>query len=338
MAYASTSLPQVDAYDVNKYIVSPLFMGGDWMSYMDVLPDIKGKTVIDNFGKLTGKTTAFNSGAAFAGATAAIGSGVTIDPARMEIEVQFQADLLFGRIKGQLMRSNVDFDNIEGSLVKQALLEIISKGATRDFNQQMWMSGAHLTDAAGFVNNYDGLFVACKNASAAELTSTDISNTENLGLQTGKGIVALQKMYEAASAELLDAEGRVFFVSGHIADDYQKTLEANGYAAAGYGALVDGAKMSFRGIPIEVRRDWDAHLATQGAAKVPFQSADAEDYCAMLTCRNAFVVGTDFSSTQVEQWYSMDNKAYRFRVSYMTGCALTNADLAVTLTPDAIAS
>lgn len=336
MAYASTSLPSVDAYDVNKYIVAPLFMGGDWMSYMDVLPDIKGKTVIDNFGKLTGKTTAFNSGAAFAGASAAIGSGVTIDPARMEIEVQFQADLLFGKIKGQLMRSNVDYDNIEGSVVKQALLEIISKGATRDFNQQMWMSGVHITDA--FCGNYDGLFVACKNASATGLTSADISATDNAAFAVGDGIKVFQALYDNASAELLDAEGRVFFVSGHIADDYQKTLEANGYAAAGYGALVDGAKMSFRGIPIEVRRDWDAHLAGNAHGLIPFASNDAEDYAAMLTCRNAFVVGTDFSSTQVEQWYSLDNKAYRFRVSYMTGCALTNADLAITLTPDAIAT
>ena len=334
MAYATTSLPTVDAYDVNKYIVSPLFMGGDWMSYMDVLPDIKGKTVIDNFGKLTGKTKGFNGGAAFAGATAAIGSGVTIDPARMEIEVQFQANLLFGKIKGQLMRSNVDYDNIEGSVVKQALLEIISKGATRDFNQQMWMSAAHISD--DFIGNYDGLFVACKNAAATGLTSSDISATDNAAFATGDGIKVFQALYDNASAELLDAEGRVFFVSGKIADDYQKTLEANGYAAAGYGALVDGAKMSFRGIPIEVRRDWDSYMSSVGNSKVPFQSNTAEDYAAMLTCRNAFVVGTDFSSTQVEQWYSLDNKAYRFRVSYMTGCALTNSDLAITLTPDAI--
>ena len=96
--------------------------------------------------------------------------------------------------------------------------------------------------------------------------------------------------------------------------------------------------MSFRGIPIEVRRDWDAHLTANAHGLIPFASNDAEAYAAMLTCRNAFVVGTDFSSTQVEQWYSLDNKAYRFRVSYMTGCALTNADLAITLTPDAIAT
>ena len=345
MAYSSTSLPEVDAYDVNKYIISPLFLGGDWMSYMDVIPDIKGKTVIDNFGKLNGKTTGFNAGAAFAGASAAIGSGITIDPTRMEIELQFQANLLFGKIKGNLMRSNVDYDNIDGTIVKQALLELLGKGAAYDFNQQMFMSGAHLTDSAGFVNNYDGLFVASFDAkdstqkAATVLDSTDVTDlTNDAALVAGKGIEILKAMYAAAPAELLDAEGRVFMVTGSIADDYQATLEADGYAAAGYGAVTDGAKMSFRGIPLEVRRDWDSHIAASGHAKLPFAGHANENYAAMLTCRNAFVVGTDFDSTQVEQWYSLDNKAYRFRISYMTGVALTNPDLCVTFTPDQIVS
>ncbi len=341
MAYSSTSLPQVDAYDVNKYIISPLFLGGDWMSYMDVLPDIKGKTVIDNFGKLNGNTKSFNAGGAFSGANVDIGSGITVDPTRMEIELQFQANLLFGKIKGQLMRSNTDYDNIDGTIVKQALLELLGKGAAYDFNQQMFHSGVHISD--DYTGNYDGLFVASFDAkdatqkAATALDSTDVTGlTDNAALIAGKGILILEAMYDAAPAELLDAEGRVFMVSGSIADDYQKTLEADGYAAAGYAALVDGGKMSFRGIPIEVRRDWDSHFASTEHEKIPFMSHNNENYAAMLTCRNAFVVGTDFDSTQVEQWYSLDNKAYRFRISYMTGCALTNPDLCVTFTPDQI--
>ena len=37
----------------------------------------------------------------------------------------------------------------------------------------------------------------------------------------------------------------------------------------------------------------------------------------------------------METWYSQDNKAYRFRVSYMCGVALADSTLAVCYTPDA---
>ena len=40
--------------------------------------------------------------------------------------------------------------------------------------------------------------------------------------------------------KLLGAGNHVFFVSGDIADDYLVTLEGTGYAAGGYGTLVNG--------------------------------------------------------------------------------------------------
>ena len=343
MAYADlTALPNVDNYDVNKYIISPLFYGDDYMQYMDIMPDIKGKTVIDNFGKLTGLTTSFSAGAAFAGQSANIGSTTTIDPKRMEMEVQFAGNSLFNKIKGNLMRSNYDFDNIDGTIVKQALLDLVGRGVRYDFNRQLWLSEVHSDNT--FIGNYDGMFVASFDAkndtqkAATVLDSSDVTGlTDDAGLVAGKAIDILEAMYDAAPAELLDAEGRVFFVTGSIADDYQKTLEADGYSAAGYAALVDGGKMSYRGIPLHVRRDWDSYLATS-ATNLSWCSNAAENYAAMLTCKNAFVVGTDFDGTSVEQWYSQDNKAYRFRIAYMVGVALTNPDLCVTFTPDQIAS
>jgi len=334
MATPSTNnLPAVNQYDVNKYIVSPLFLGGELLSYMDVLPNIKGTTVIDHLGKLTKITKAFNNGA-FTGENAGTFSGVTITPSRVEAEVEFRAQSLFGKIKGQLMKAGHDFDNIDGSIVKTALLDLIGSGIKHDFNRQLIFSDVASSDVD--YGLYDGLFQSAAESSCTQLTSGDLSGSANdAGLAADGGIEILQDMYAAASAELLAAPGRVFMVNGAVADNYQKTLEANGYAAAGYGALVDGAKMSFRGIPIVVRRDWDAVLSTD-SAKVNFVSAAAENYCAIFTCQNAFIVGTDFDETRAEQWYSQDNKSYRFRVSYMVGCALPNPELAVVYTPDAI--
>jgi len=329
----TNNLPAVNQYDVNKYIVSPLFLGGELLSYMDVLPNIKGTTVIDHLGKLTKITKGFNNGA-FTGENAGSFSGVTISPARVEAEIEFRAQSLFGKIKGQLMKAGHDFDNIDGSIVKTALLDLIGSGIKHDFNRQLIFNDTN-SSSSNF-DIYNGIFKTAKDAGATQLTFADLSGSANdAALAAGGGIEILQDMYAAASAELLAAPGRVFMVNGAVADDYQKTLEANGYAAAGYGALVDGAKMSFRGIPIVVRRDWDAVVTTDHAA-ISFTSNETENYCAVFTCQNAFIVGTDFDETQAEQWYSQDNKSYRFRVSYMVGCALPNPELAVVYTPDAI--
>ena len=334
MAFSLTNnLPAVEQYDVNKYIITPLFLGDDMMSYMDVLPNIKGNTVVDHLGKLTKITKAFNDGA-FAGSGAGAFSSVTISPTRVESEVQFRASSLFGKIKGQLMRAGHDFDNIDGSIVKTALLDLIGTGIRYDFNRQVVFSD--IAESDGDYGLYDGLFQAAAEASCTQLTSADSAiHANDAALGAGSGKEILQDMYEAANPALLASPNRVFIVSGTVADNYQATLEASGYAAAGMGALTDGGKMSFRGIPIMVRRDWDTHLATDFATINGISAAD-ENYAAILTCQNAFIVGTDFDETQAEQWYSQDEKAYRFRVSYMIGCALADATLAVVYTPDAI--
>ena len=84
-----TGLPPVDQYDVNKYILSPIYKGEDYMSYMDILPNIKGTTKIDHFGSAEKGTLGFNEGA-FAATNLSNMSAVTISPARMEFEQEFR--------------------------------------------------------------------------------------------------------------------------------------------------------------------------------------------------------------------------------------------------------
>ena len=106
-----TSLPDIEQYDVNRAIIQPIFMGQDYMQYMEVLPNIKGTTVIDKFNQLGKITKAFTDGA-FAGQTISDkGATVTITPSRVEAQIEFRADELFNKIKGQLMRGGYEFAN-----------------------------------------------------------------------------------------------------------------------------------------------------------------------------------------------------------------------------------
>jgi len=339
MAIQLTSLPTVNQYDVNRAIIQPIFMGQDYMKYMEVLPNIKGTTVIDKFNQLGKITKAFTNGAFSAEGDSDKGSTITITPARVEAELEFRANELFNKMKGQLMRDGHDFDNIEGSVVKNILLDLIGQGVKADFNRQLWLSDVAEADADYGI--YDGLFQVAKEGGATALTreySGLLTQADDAALVAGNGLKIMQGLYDSAAPELLEAGQHVFFVSGDIADDYMATnLESSSFAAAGYGALVNGVpNLTYRGIPIVVRRDWDTSIAAD-ASEINGCTAAAETHRAMLTTQDAFVVGTDFDENSVEQWYSMDNKAYRFRVSYMVGCALKDAKLAVYYTPNAIA-
>jgi hypothetical protein len=339
MALQLTSLPTVEQYDVNRAIIQPIFMGQDYMQYMEVLPNIKGTTVIDKFNQLGKITKAFTNGAFSAEADADQGATITITPSRVEAEIEFRANELFNKMKGQLMRDGHEFDNVDGSVVKNILLDLIGQGVKADFNRQLWLSDVAEADAHYGI--YDGIFQAAREAGATALTREYAGLTtqaDDAILVAGNGLKIMQGLYDSASPELLEAGNHVFFVSGDIADDYMaSTLESSNFAAAGYGALVNGVpQLTYRGIPIIVRRDWDVAIASD-ASEIGGCTSANETHRALLTTQNAFVVGTDFDENSVEQWYSMDNKAYRFRVAYMVGCALKDAKLAVYYTPNAIA-
>tara|TARA_R100001480_G_scaffold72817_2_gene83782 strand:- start:4428 stop:5459 length:1032 start_codon:yes stop_codon:yes gene_type:complete len=338
MAYTSANLPTVNQYDVNKTILEPLFLGQDYMQYMDVMPNVAGTIVLDRFQALSGITKAFASGA-FSAETGEKGAAVTITPKRMEAEIAFAGNSLFNKMKGQLMRGGHDFDNVDGTVVKNILLDLIGQGVQSDFNRQLWLSTLDSSAPDADFGIYDGIFESAFNASANFITreySGLSTQADDAVLATGNGVKILQGLYDSATPELLGAGNHVFFVSGDIADDYLVTLEGTGYAAGGYGTLVNGMpQLMYRGIPVVVRRDWDIALA---ADSTPINGASSanETHRAMLTTKDAFVVATDFSSNSVEQWYSNDNKEYRFRVAYSVGCALKDGKLAVYYTPNAM--
>ena len=338
MALELTSLPTVEQYDVNRAIIQPIFMGQDYMQYMEVLPNIKGTTVIDKFNQLGKITKAFTNGAFSAESSGDKGATITITPSRVEAEIEFRANELFNKMKGQLMRDGHEFDNVDGSVVKNILLDLIGQGVKADFNRQLWLSDVAEADADYGI--YDGIFQAAAEAGATALTREYAGLTtqaDDTALVAGNGLKIMQGLYDSAAPELLEAGNHVFFVSGDIADDYMaSTLESSSFAAAGYGAMVNGVpNLTYRGIPIIVRRDWDVAIAAD-VAEINGCDNAAETHRALLTTKDAFVVGTDFDENSVEQWYSMDNKAYRFRVAYMVGCALKDPKLAVYYTPNAI--
>jgi hypothetical protein len=324
--------------DALQYFVSPLFLGEDVLSGMDVMTEIKGKTNLDHFAAASFLTKADN-GESFVGGEGAIYTNPTISPVRVEVEVSMNGNNFYNKVKGQVLRSGTDKDNVDGTVLKQIGAEILMQGIAADFNRQLWFCEDELTHSvAGSTHNnaahyelYNGIFasLAAKVLAAQKVTTAYTTAT-----------VMLKAMYAAATPELKELPKK-FYVSGAIADDYVDELVAEGNHVA-YADGQDGiANLKFRGIPIVIRRDWDALLVAEGAAISATVGAEVDAgitgctgtldaYRAALIADNGVVVGTDFGGAAVETWYNQDQKELRFRLGYLCDTVLLDAKLAVT--------
>ena len=324
--------------DVQQYFISPLFLGNDVLAKFEVMGEIKGNMYLDHFSAASKITTADNGGE-FAGVQGTIYSNPQISPKRVESEIEMNGNNFYNKVKGMVLRSGTSKDNVDGTVLKQIGAEIMMQGVKADFNRQLWFADtSSLLDSTAHVAHYqvyDGIFASllaklADDQIVAATYSTDITNAA--------ATAALESVYQAATAELKELP-KTFYVSGKIADDYERELTSKGNTLA-YADLQSGIpSLNFRGIPLVVRRDWDVTLANDFASirqiaeeetgGTPAVGASALGARIALIADNALVVGSDYSGASVENWYNMDAKAYRWRIGYTAATVLLDAKLAV---------
>lgn len=175
-------------------------------------------------------------------------------------------------------------------------------------------SGADLIVTSGVPGQ--GVTVAVANASGnlAGSVANTTATVQNTTLKAGAGKAILKGMYDKMTPELRErmAEAR-YVVTGSIMDAYITDLEADGTEAA-HMKIIDGVRsITFRGIPVIERRDWDVHIAADFAGVRPHR--------AMLILPENMVVGTDGANdaTNAEMWYDQNTQTNRFRVEYYAG-------------------
>lgn len=175
-------------------------------------------------------------------------------------------------------------------------------------------SGADIIVTSGVPGQ--GVTVAVANASGnlAGSVANTTATVQNTTLKAGAGKAILKGMYDKMTPELRErmAEAR-YVVTGSIMDAYITDLEADGTEAA-HMKIIDGVRsISFRGIPVIERRDWDVHIAADFAGVRPHR--------AMLILPENMVVGTDGANdaTNAEMWYDQNTQTNRFRVEYYAG-------------------
>lgn len=151
-------------------------------------------------------------------------------------------------------------------------------------------------------------------ANLAGTVAATTANTAPADLASDEAETALKSMYKAMPAEMLEFQSDLrILCSRSFSENYRETLEADGTEAAHY-EMVNGINtLTFRGIPMITRHEWDVHIAADFVGYYPHR--------ALLTVPKNLIFGTDLADADslVEQFYVQEKQLNFFRVQYKGG-------------------
>ncbi len=305
--------------DAAKYFLQPLFISNNDLTYFDVMTNISGSSILlDKYSALKDVTKTINEDCFVADTDRSSNTNVTLSLVRLEVEHAQKAHALFNHIKSQLMRQGIERNNLDGTLLMVMISEILMGGIMRDFSTILWWGES--VGGVGTQGLANGIWEASKSIPAGQIVA-----------DTGVALTDLAALMTARTNELAGSE-QVMFVSRAFAEQYRSELQATVVGAA-YSDLQNGIEnLSYNGIPMIVKPDFDVNIAAYGAT-LPTNAPSAVNAtrCAFLVARDAIVVGTDWEIQDVDMWYNKDCKENRFRMNYSFGCALKDNSLVATI-------
>lgn len=145
-------------------------------------------------------------------------------------------------------------------------------------------------------------------------TAATTANTLPADLATDEAETAFKNMWKAMPAEMKALKNDLkLMVSASMLENYRETLEADGTEQA-HTKMVNGTNtLTFRGIELVERDEWDVHIAADFVGYYPHR--------ALLTIPQNLVFGTDLASadTMAEEFYDKLTQKNVFRVQYKAG-------------------
>ena len=305
--------------DAAKYFLQPLFVMNEDMQYFDVMTDISGAAIkLDKYSAMKNVTNALNAGEFVDNNDQSTNSQVTLTLTRLEIEVAQQAHSLWNHIKSQMMKKGIARNDLSGTLLMEIISELLMGGIMRDFSTILWWS--QTASGSGTQCLCNGIWEACNGIPAGQQVT-----------YTGTVLTDLDNLMTKRTPELA-ASDQVMFVSRSFAEKYRSELTTKGVQGA-YMDLQNGFKnLSFNGIPMIVKPDFDVNIADYGATlSSNGPSGDDKPECAMLVAKGAIAVGTEWTIQDVDMWYIKDFKQNRFRMNYSLGVALKDNAMCATI-------
>lgn len=148
----------------------------------------------------------------------------------------------------------------------------------------------------------------------AGTTAATTANTLPADLGTDEAEAAFKNMWKAMPNEMKELKDSLrLLVTSSMLENYRETLESDGTEAA-HVKLINGTPtLTFRGIPLIERGEWDTHIGADFVGYYPHR--------ALLTLPENLVFGTDLddADTLAESFYSQREQENTFRVQYKAG-------------------
>lgn len=179
------------------------------------------------------------------------------------------------------------------------------------------LTGVTVTDETGgeikFVAENAGqgftVVIVSAGTSGSFAQSGVVANVGHGALDVDQADETFELLIDQTPNELLSFE-QVFIATRSMVRNYVQTLKNTGTDLA-HMVIIDGQKvMTYEGIPIWMRPDWDINIKNDHNSVFPHR--------AILTTKENLLFGTDGASDDgdVETWYDRNLQLRRYRVQY----------------------
>lgn len=298
-----------------RLFLQPLFVQKSALEIFEVMTNVRSSQKLQKFSSVEKITKAHSAG--FSGSTGSTLTQRTISVARVEAEVEQDAETFFNTIMGELLKLGTAKDDLTDTLLQEIVASIMMKGIDRDWQRQIWL--ADTASGSTDYNIYDGIF-----KQLASLPGGNKIVFPAGAIATDGAVAEFEKLKDIASDELLEQRAdTVLLVSRSVADNYRASLRSGGTEAA-FSNLQSGTpSLSWDGFEVIEMANWDTHISADALA--------TDVHRVVMTVKSNIVIATDFGANSgAEFWYDMNDQVNRFRLGYVAGTNYKNDELTVT--------
>ena len=233
------------------------------------------------------------------------------------------SDVFEGTVYENALKTGTEVRDLTGTEIQKIITnDLIIPAASRDLFKIMSFGDTGSGDA--FINGCDGMWtklIAGEATYEVKRTTTAIGAT----LSAGQAIASLEEAYTEAEIILKQIEPgkKKFFVTGSIAEDYQKTLETQNATEAGWMQIQDGVmKLYYRGIEVVPIYAWDEYLSA---------SSSANPHRILYTSVDNHVIGVEKANdvNKLDVWFSKDDNVMKYEGRFKVGYNYVHGDLQI---------
>jgi len=297
----------------NFPLITKAVTGGRTASLMEKQVGVKGKSKINlmdvdvNFRDGSGCSWDQDGDIAF--------TQREIDPAKLKLNMEFCPKTLEGYYLRSQLPSGAHYESIP---FEEQFGAYLAEKIQSELELMIWKSNA--TTGTGNFQFFDGLREVITSASYIDANTTSYVDSTVLSgsLNAGNMIEAVQRVYAAAAAAIVDKADAKIFVGYDKFRELAIALQ-NGMGLAGAGGQLQNANSSFAELTMMLPGTNIEIVAVNGLTGIN------DVYCSRTS--NMFLgVDLEDDASRIEAWYSKDDRLFRVAVDLTLGVQVAYPD------------